>query len=80
MSELPASAETIDGLPAGGSVDMVRLEGVRKSFGDNLVLGQLHVDRRADRQRLLEKIDINNATARLQGSRKLLVIGGRFSM
>ena len=38
MSELPASAETIDGLPAGGSVPMVRLEGVRKSFGDNLVL------------------------------------------
>jgi polar amino acid transport system ATP-binding protein len=27
-----------DGLPAGGSVPMVRLEGVRKSFGDNLVL------------------------------------------
>jgi polar amino acid transport system ATP-binding protein len=38
MSELPASAETIDGLPAGGSVPMVRLEGVRKSFGENLVL------------------------------------------
>ena len=38
MSELPARAETIDGLPAGGSVPMVRLEGVRKSFGDNLVL------------------------------------------
>jgi ABC-type polar amino acid transport system ATPase subunit len=38
MSELPVSAETIDGLPAGGGADMVRLEGVRKSFGDNLVL------------------------------------------
>jgi polar amino acid transport system ATP-binding protein len=38
MSELPASAEMIDGLPAGGGADMVRLEGVRKSFGDNLVL------------------------------------------
>ena len=38
MSELPANAETIDGLPAGGDVPMVRLEGVRKSFGDNLVL------------------------------------------
>ena len=38
MSELPASAETIDGLPAGSSVPMVRLEGVRKSFGENLVL------------------------------------------
>ena len=38
MSELRASAETIDGLPAGGSVPMVRLEGVRKSFGENLVL------------------------------------------
>jgi polar amino acid transport system ATP-binding protein len=38
MSELPASAETIDGLPEGGMVPMVRLEGVRKSFGDNLVL------------------------------------------
>ncbi|MGH3077137.1 MAG: amino acid ABC transporter ATP-binding protein [Gaiellaceae bacterium] len=36
MSEL--SAETIDGLPDGGSVPMVRLESVRKSFGDNLVL------------------------------------------
>ena len=38
MSELPVSTETIDGLPAGGGADMVRLEGVRKSFGDNLVL------------------------------------------
>jgi ABC-type polar amino acid transport system ATPase subunit len=38
MSELPAQAEMTDGLPAGGSVPMVRLEGVRKSFGDNLVL------------------------------------------
>jgi polar amino acid transport system ATP-binding protein len=38
MSELQARAETIDGLPAGGHVPMVRLEGVRKSFGDNLVL------------------------------------------
>jgi len=38
MSELPVSAETIDGLPAGGGADMVRLEGVRTSFGDNLVL------------------------------------------
>jgi len=38
MSELPVSAETIDGLPAGGGADMVRLEGLRKSFGDNLVL------------------------------------------
>ncbi len=38
MSELQARAETIDGLPAGGDVPMVRLEGVRKSFGDNLVL------------------------------------------
>jgi ABC-type polar amino acid transport system ATPase subunit len=38
MSELQARAETIDGLPAEGHVPMVRLEGVRKSFGDNLVL------------------------------------------
>ena len=38
MSELSASAERIDGLPAGADVPMVRLEGVRKSFGDNLVL------------------------------------------
>ena len=38
MSELQARAETIDGLPAGGNVPMVRLEGVRKSFGENLVL------------------------------------------
>jgi polar amino acid transport system ATP-binding protein len=38
MSELPASTEITDGLPAGGAVPMVRLEGVRKSFGDNLVL------------------------------------------
>jgi polar amino acid transport system ATP-binding protein len=38
MSEQPARADMNDGLPAGGSVPMVRLEGVRKSFGDNLVL------------------------------------------
>jgi polar amino acid transport system ATP-binding protein len=38
MSEQPARADMTDGLPAGGSVPMVRLEGVRKSFGDNLVL------------------------------------------
>ncbi len=38
MSELSARAETTDGLPDGGDVAMVRLEGVRKSFGDNLVL------------------------------------------
>jgi ABC-type polar amino acid transport system ATPase subunit len=38
MSELPVRAEMTDGLPTGGSVPMVRLEGVRKSFGDNLVL------------------------------------------
>ena len=38
MSELSARAETTDGLPDGGTVPMVRLEGVRKSFGDNLVL------------------------------------------
>jgi ABC-type polar amino acid transport system ATPase subunit len=38
MSELPASAEITEGLPDGGAVPMVRLEGVRKSFGDNLVL------------------------------------------
>ena len=38
MSEQPARAETTDGLPAGATVPMVRLEGVRKSFGDNLVL------------------------------------------
>ena len=38
MSELPARAETTDGLPTGGVVPMVRLESVRKSFGDNLVL------------------------------------------
>jgi polar amino acid transport system ATP-binding protein len=38
MSEQPARAEEPGGLPMGGSVPMVRLEGVRKSFGDNLVL------------------------------------------
>ena len=38
MSELPVRAETTDGLPEGADVPMVRLEGVRKSFGDNLVL------------------------------------------
>ena len=38
MSELSARAETTDRLPDGGTVPMVRLEGVRKSFGDNLVL------------------------------------------
>jgi polar amino acid transport system ATP-binding protein len=38
MSELPARAETMDGLPEMGAVPMVRLESVRKSFGDNLVL------------------------------------------
>jgi len=38
MSEQPARADMTDGLPAGGFVPMVRLEGVRKSFGDNLVL------------------------------------------
>jgi len=38
MSELPVRVETTDGLPEGAAVPMVRLEGVRKSFGDNLVL------------------------------------------
>src|SRR3970040_1804619 len=38
MSELPVRVETTNGLPADGDVPMVRLEGVRKSFGDNLVL------------------------------------------
>jgi ABC-type polar amino acid transport system ATPase subunit len=38
MSELPARAETKDGLPGMGAVPMVRLDAVRKSFGDNLVL------------------------------------------
>ena len=38
MSELPVRVETTDGLPEGADVPMIRLEGVRKSFGDNLVL------------------------------------------
>jgi len=38
MSELPVRVETTNGLPADADVPMVRLEGVRKSFGDNLVL------------------------------------------
>jgi len=38
MSELPARAETTDGVPAGGTVPMVRLEAVRKSFGEHVVL------------------------------------------
>jgi len=38
MSELPVRVETTDGLSEGAAVPMVRLEGVRKSFGDNLVL------------------------------------------
>jgi len=38
MSELPVRVDTTFGLPEGAAVPMVRLEGVRKSFGDNLVL------------------------------------------
>jgi polar amino acid transport system ATP-binding protein len=38
MSELPVRVETTAGLPEGADVPMIRLEGVRKSFGDNLVL------------------------------------------
>jgi len=38
MSELPVRVETTDGLPEGAAVPVVRLEGVRKNFGDNLVL------------------------------------------
>ena len=38
MSELPVRVETTDGLPEGADVPMIRLEGVRKSFGENLVL------------------------------------------
>jgi polar amino acid transport system ATP-binding protein len=38
MTELPARAETTEGLTAGGVVPMVRLEDVRKSFGEHVVL------------------------------------------
>ncbi len=38
MSELPLRGETTNGLPADAAQPMIRLEAVRKSFGDNLVL------------------------------------------
>jgi polar amino acid transport system ATP-binding protein len=44
MSELPARVETAEGLHDAGAVSMVRLEGVRKSFGDNLVLDGIDLD------------------------------------
>jgi polar amino acid transport system ATP-binding protein len=44
MSELPARVDTAEGLHDAGAVSMVRLEGVRKSFGDNLVLDGIDLD------------------------------------
>jgi polar amino acid transport system ATP-binding protein len=44
MSELPVEARVMESLPAGADVPMVRLEGVRKSFGDNLVLDGIDLD------------------------------------
>ena len=38
MSELPVRVEGAEGAPRGAAGSMVRLEGVRKSFGDNVVL------------------------------------------